>query len=94
MLVRDFIEDSLYNPQYGYFPRQANIFNSIHPVDFRTLRNSTEFQQEVAKRYYELEGQQKSAEAPGPGLQIWHTPTEMFKVCLLRVRSVRIRVKA
>src|SRR4051812_2926617 len=27
MLVRDFIEDSLYNPNYGYFPKQATIFS-------------------------------------------------------------------
>lgn len=27
MLARDFIDDSLYNPHYGYFPKQAVIFD-------------------------------------------------------------------
>jgi hypothetical protein len=36
VLGRDFIEDSLYNPQYGYFPRQATIFTFAgDPIHFR-----------------------------------------------------------
>ncbi|KAI0258931.1 DUF185-domain-containing protein [Gloeopeniophorella convolvens] len=75
MLVRDFIEDSLYNPHYGYFPQQATIFTSAgDPIDFRAMRDSVEFQNEVAKRYSAY-----GAEEEGPGRQIWHTPTELFK---------------
>ncbi|KAI0685611.1 S-adenosyl-L-methionine-dependent methyltransferase [Cytidiella melzeri] len=74
MLVRDFIEDSLYNPHYGYFPRQATIFTATDPIDFNNMRNGVEFQNEVAKRYETLE-----TEGEGPGRQIWHTPTELFK---------------
>ncbi|KAI0792037.1 DUF185-domain-containing protein [Abortiporus biennis] len=84
MLVRDFIEDSLYNPNYGYFPKQATIFSTgpsakedegREPLNFNSIRNSVEFQEEVAKMYegYGLDGDQ------GPGRQIWHTPTELFK---------------
>ena len=76
MLVRDFIEDSLYNPHYGYFPQQATIFTSAgDPVDFRAMRDSVEFQNEVARRYSKY-----GADEEGPGRQIWHTPTELFKV--------------
>lgn len=78
MLVRDFIEDSLYNPKYGYFPQQATIFTSSdNVIDFASMKDSVEFQNEVAKRYsaYDV------AEGVGEGKQLWHTPTELFKVC-------------
>ncbi|KAJ7509673.1 S-adenosyl-L-methionine-dependent methyltransferase [Mycena galericulata] len=76
MLVRDWIEDSLYNPNYGYFPKQAVIFDTQNTTfDFPSLRNSIEFQEEVGSRYaaYGADAHQ------GPGRQIWHTPTELFK---------------
>lgn len=75
MLVRDFIEDSLYNPNYGYFPSQATIFTATDPIDMNSLRDSVEFQEEVAKRYETFD-----VDAEGPGRQVWHTPTELFKV--------------
>ncbi|KAJ7066234.1 S-adenosyl-L-methionine-dependent methyltransferase [Mycena amicta] len=76
MLVRDWIEDCLYNPHYGYFPKQAVIFDSQDIVfDFPKLRNSVDFQEEVGKRYAAY----GSDEQQGPGRQIWHTPTELFK---------------
>ncbi|KAG2011643.1 hypothetical protein CC2G_011736 [Coprinopsis cinerea AmutBmut pab1-1] len=76
MLVRDFIEDSLYNPNYGYFPKQATIFaHDSHSFDFPSLRDSIEFQEEVAKKYAGY----GSDSYEGPGRQLWHTPTELFK---------------
>ncbi|KAK0446918.1 S-adenosyl-L-methionine-dependent methyltransferase [Armillaria borealis] len=70
MLARDFIEDSLYNPNYGYFSKQATIFDSKQtPFIFSKLRDSTEFEAEVAKKYAAYEADQ----------QLWHTPTELFK---------------
>jgi hypothetical protein len=86
LLVRDFIEDSLYNPQYGYFSQQATIFAPADGAfNFTALRDSVEFQDEVAKRY----GQYGHGSHDGPGRQLWHTPTELFKVystlkCILR----------
>lgn len=77
MLVRDFIEDSLYNPNYGYFPNQATIFTpSDNNIDFGSLKDSIEFQIEVSKRYAAY----GADEDEGPGKQLWHTPTELFKV--------------
>ena len=74
MLVRDFIEDSLYNPNYGYFPHQATIFTSSKGrLDFTSFRDSVEFQNEVARCY-------TAYDEDGPGKQLWHTPTELFKV--------------
>lgn len=77
MLVRDFIEDSLYNPNYGYFPKQVNIFDTQGAsFEFWKLRDSTEFQEEVANRYAAYGADKHD----GPGKQLWHTPTELFKV--------------
>ncbi|KAF8920847.1 DUF185-domain-containing protein [Mucidula mucida] len=70
MLARDFIEDSLYNPHYGYFSKEATIFDSHEdPFDFANIRNSVHFQEEVATRYLPY----------GANDQLWHTPTELFK---------------
>ncbi|KAF7977614.1 hypothetical protein HWV62_3234 [Athelia sp. TMB] len=77
MLVRDFIEDSLYNPQYGYFPQQATIFTAAaeKQINFPAVKDSVGFQNEVAKLYsaYDVNG------GEGAGKQLWHTPTELFK---------------
>ncbi|EGN96703.1 hypothetical protein SERLA73DRAFT_184842 [Serpula lacrymans var. lacrymans S7.3] len=76
MLVRDFIEDSLYNPHYGYFPQRACILTAPESCfEFNKLKSSTEFEAEVARRYFVLGG----ADHEGPGRQLWHTPTELFK---------------
>lgn len=81
MLVRDFIEDSLYNPNYGYFPHQATIFTSPKSrLDFPSFRDSVEFQNEVARCYTAYGGEDQD----GPGKQLWHTPTELFKVGFIR----------
>jgi hypothetical protein len=77
MLVRDFIEDSLYNPHYGYFPKQATIFDTRKTsFDFSSFRDSVEFQEEVARKYAAYGADKHD----GPGRQLWHTPTELFKV--------------
>lgn len=99
LLVRDFIDDALYNPNYGYFTQQAVIFDPDQhnpaqekhdqvPVasgfDFNNIRNSAAFDREVASRYGILEGEQGASALPGKdpasARQVWHTPTELFKV--------------
>ena len=93
-LTRDFIDDSLYNPHYGYFSQQAVIFdsnvgtksvlNGQTGFDFANLSNSAAFDREVGARYGELEGELSLEALPGKGegsaRQVWHTPTELFKV--------------
>lgn len=82
MLVRDFIEDSLYNPHYGYFPKQATIFDTQKTsFDFSSFRDSVEFQEEVARKYAAYGADKHD----GPGRQLWHTPTELFKVFRPRI---------
>ncbi|EJD07611.1 DUF185-domain-containing protein [Fomitiporia mediterranea MF3/22] len=75
MLVRDYIEDALYNPNYGYFPKQATIFSGLEEViDFSKIRDGNEFQDVVAKKY-----ESYGKDGDGPGRQIFHTPTELFR---------------
>ncbi|KAF9269072.1 DUF185-domain-containing protein [Marasmius fiardii PR-910] len=70
MLARDFIEDSLYNPHYGYFSKKATIFDwSDVPFEFGNIRDAAEFDAIVARRYASYEAEK----------QLWHTPTELFK---------------
>ncbi|KAF8836737.1 DUF185-domain-containing protein [Paxillus ammoniavirescens] len=80
MLVRDFIDDALYNPHYGYFSKQATIFTAPggedEGFDFNCFKDSAQFEAVVAKRYVECGSM---SDTDGPGRQIWHTPTELFK---------------
>ncbi|KAL0067235.1 hypothetical protein AAF712_005805 [Marasmius tenuissimus] len=71
MLARDFIEDSLYNPHYGYFSKKATIFDwsDDAPFEFGAMHDSAEFDANVARRYASYEAEK----------QLWHTPTELFK---------------
>lgn len=39
MLVSDFIEDSLYNPQYGYFSKEVEIFHKDTPFDYNNIED-------------------------------------------------------
>lgn len=135
MLVRDFIDDSLYNvskpsfgmrysevnraktacscqPHYGYFSKQATIFSSSTPsssastssaspastgFDITSFPNLTAFQESVAAKYEDVYGEiiqaestevengqaGKGVEKGGLGRQVWHTPTELFRVSRL-----------
>lgn len=78
MLMRDFIEDSLYNPSYGYFSRQAVIFTPGEPFDFTKLPDEAAFHAELGTRYTEFEDKLDEKEYDETR-QLWHTPTELFR---------------
>ncbi|KAL1407698.1 hypothetical protein Q8F55_007131 [Vanrija albida] len=88
MLVRDFIDDSLYNPHYGYFSKNVTIFTppSAGGYDFGSFRDQAAFQEAVAERYEAEYG------GAGEGLsrQVWHTPTELFKPYFARALTSAI----
>ncbi|AAW42702.1 conserved hypothetical protein [Cryptococcus deneoformans JEC21] len=81
MLVRDFIDDSLYNPNYGYFSHHATIFTPPKDgFDIISFRDVAHFQETVAERYEREYGLEPTEGAQGGlGRQVWHTPTELFK---------------
>ncbi|PFH60554.1 hypothetical protein XA68_10797 [Ophiocordyceps unilateralis] len=79
MLLRDFIEDSLYNPSYGYFSKQAVIFSPGEAFDFLSMRDELSFQSELGRRYTRFEDSlDEAAGRPDETRQLWHTPTELF----------------
>ena len=121
MLVRDFIDDSLYNPNYGYFSTKVDIFDPdtvttntnmstrqqqkgmsaierergeidgdrAEGFQFESFATTAEFEEEVARRYMKFEGleQGSGTVGKGPGRQVWHTPTELFKVSFFQSSS-------
>nr|POF25973.1 protein arginine methyltransferase ndufaf7 like, mitochondrial [Quercus suber] len=78
MLMRDFIEDSLYNPHYGYFSKNVTIFTPGAPFDFNNIRDEPEFQRLLGERYTEFEDELDKS-AFREDRQLWHTPTELFR---------------
>ncbi|KAK5663739.1 hypothetical protein OQA88_4170 [Cercophora sp. LCS_1] len=78
MLMRNFIEDSLYNPHYGYFSKQVVIFSPGEPFHFPLLKDEVEFQDILSRRYVEFEDA-LDAVAPSDTRQLWFTPTELFR---------------
>jgi hypothetical protein len=79
MLVRDFIQDSLYNPNYGYFSKRAEIFSPVEQIRFNEIAETAEFDAIVSRLYREHDQQADPRDTVGR--QVWHTPTELFKVC-------------
>ncbi|KAF2756605.1 DUF185-domain-containing protein [Pseudovirgaria hyperparasitica] len=78
MLMRDFIEDSLYNPSYGYFSKQAVIFSPGEPFEFVKLKSERDFHNLLGQRYTEFEDE-LDKESINISRQLWHTPTELFR---------------
>ncbi|KAI1123169.1 S-adenosyl-L-methionine-dependent methyltransferase [Nemania abortiva] len=78
MLMRDFIEDSLYNPHYGYFSKQVVIFSPGEPFNFNAIPDEPSFYAQVGQRYTEFENALDAKEHDDTR-QLWHTPTELFR---------------
>lgn len=51
MLTSDFIDDSLYNVNYGYFSKEAVIFQPDSPFDYNHLQGQDEFMQKWLQAY-------------------------------------------
>ncbi|KAJ1792386.1 hypothetical protein LPJ59_004850 [Coemansia sp. RSA 2399] len=77
MLVREFISDSLYNPAYGYFSKQALIFSPSKGFDFSGFRDSADFLKTIGVQYQEMESELDDVR--NIPRQLWHTPTEILK---------------
>ena len=78
MLMRDFIEDSLYNPHYGYFSKNVTIFTPGEPFNFNQIKDEPEFHRLLGQRYTQFEDQLDEKDY-NEARQLWHTPTELFR---------------
>jgi hypothetical protein len=70
--MRQFIEDALYDPSYGYFVKNANIFQLGRPLDFRSMVDIDDYQTALSKLY-------KEQSITKSFYQLWHTPSELFQ---------------
>lgn len=77
-IVLKLLSDSLYNPHYGYFPKQVVIFSPGQPFDFNSMANEPEFHKQLGERYTDFEDA-LDAEVLNESRQLWHTPTELFR---------------
>ncbi|OLY79543.1 DNA polymerase epsilon subunit 2 [Smittium mucronatum] len=77
MLARDFINNSLYNPNYGYFSKQALIFSTREGYNFGDIRDTNELLSKVGEMYKNMETELDGVDSIAR--QIWHTPTELLK---------------
>lgn len=77
MLTRDFIGDSLYNPAYGYFSKQALIFSPQTGYDFGSFRDSAQLLKTMGQQYEDIE--RELDDVRNIPRQLWHTPTEILK---------------
>jgi Putative S-adenosyl-L-methionine-dependent methyltransferase len=71
--------DSLYNPNYGYFSKQARIFSPSEPFDFRNMKDSLAYDRTVANAINDFEDQIQAEQNANVARQVFHTPTELFK---------------
>lgn len=55
MLTSDFIEDSLYNPNYGYFSQEVEIFHQDKPFDYNNIEDVDDFLDHWQKAYSKYE---------------------------------------
>ncbi|KAJ1547167.1 hypothetical protein HK096_004109, partial [Nowakowskiella sp. JEL0078] len=74
MLVRDFVHDSLYNPNYGYFSKQA----PTNEIPFNSIKDEYSFMNYIGNLYIENETEPEAI-AKEITRQVWHTPTELFQ---------------
>jgi hypothetical protein len=72
-LMREFIYDSLYNSNYGYFSKNVNIFSSPEAISFHKLKDQDDYFR-LLKSLYE-NGNHLAQKFH----QLWHTPSELFK---------------
>lgn len=86
MLSRDFIDDSLYHPDYGYFSKEVEIFTPEKPFNYNNINDVDEFMlkwTDEYKRYEDTPAQNPQPRAKkgarNGSRQLWHTPTELFK---------------
>jgi hypothetical protein len=78
-LMREFIQDSLYNVDYGYFSRNVNIFECKRSLPFTKFRDQDDYYRALRGLYAEASIAEPCANLSSSFRQLWHTPSELFK---------------
>lgn len=66
MLALDFIEDSLYNPNYGYFSKEVEIFHSDKPFDYNDIEDVDLFMDAWKLAYSKYDDPARTQPQPEP----------------------------
>jgi hypothetical protein len=74
-----FIADSLYNPNYGYFSKQARIFTPPQPFEFTKMKDNLAYDRALVRVIDEFEDSLQTDQDTTSARQVFHTPTELFK---------------
>ncbi|KAK6465053.1 S-adenosyl-L-methionine-dependent methyltransferase [Scheffersomyces coipomensis] len=61
MTTANFIEDSLYNPNYGYFSREVNIYQPDKPFDYNNIEDIDDFMENWNQSYKKYDNSLESA---------------------------------
>lgn len=72
-IMREFINDCLYNKSYGYFCKNVNIFQSPRAIPFAQLKDQDDYCRHL-KNLYNADTSNNSNFH-----QLWHTPSELFQ---------------
>lgn len=65
LLTRDFIDDSLYHPKYGYFSKEVEIFTPEKPFNYTDIKDVDEFMDKWTNEYkrYDEKDEKEAQEA-------------------------------
>lgn len=90
MPVSDFIEDSLYNPHYGYFTREVEIFHAEKPFDYNNIEDVDGFLENWQQAYAkydetEISPENKRKELISPDKQNYADPKSKFASASLKL---------
>ncbi|KAI7872018.1 S-adenosyl-L-methionine-dependent methyltransferase [Spinellus fusiger] len=75
MLVRDFIDNAMYHPSYGYVSKQGDVFSPDIEFDFPAMQSHKEFTKGLISMHKEAQATRDDTDTN----QTWYTPTELFK---------------
>lgn len=65
ILTSDFIEDSLYNPNYGYFSREVVIFQPGKPFNYPELKDREDFMNQWLHAYKKYDDRKRATFSQG-----------------------------
>lgn len=80
--MREFIFDSLYNKDYGYFCKNVNIFHSPNVIPFSKLKDQDAYCRHLKDIYSTSDNSERSNSTSTNHArfhQLWHTPSELFQ---------------
>ena len=82
-LIRDYIYNALYNPNYGYFNKYAKILKfNLDPKEIKDINHFdhlvAKIYQEAIRETWDINKNDLYKQLPKLTTSLWHTPSELF----------------